>query len=209
MDKKLIQEINRIKELSKINENSINEGILDDIGNFLSKASEEISKTKAVQKLKGFYDKIKSGGDILSDKPLSVNSSDDDFYKGILKGIGAPITPENMKFLYAWRKGESTKARNNPFATTKKGFNGKSIPSSTAGVKNYKTPQNGIDATVATLKNGHYNCIVDGLKNNIGAANIAKCSSDLKTWGTGDLVAKVIKGGVSEPPKINNTTDMA
>ena len=120
MDKKLIQEIKRIKELSKINESSINEGILDDIGNFLSKASEEISKTKAVQKLKDFYNKIKSGADIFSDKPLSVNSSDDDFYKGILNGIGAPITPENMKFLYAWRKGESTNARNNPFATTKK-----------------------------------------------------------------------------------------
>jgi len=209
MDKKLIQEIKRIKELSKINESSINEGILDDIGNFLSKASEEISKTKAVQKLKDFYNKIKSGGDILSDKPLSVSSNDDDFYKGILSGIGAPVTPENMKFLYAWRKAESTKARNNPFATTKKGFNGKSVSSSSAGVKNYRTPQDGIDATVATLKNGHYNCIVDGLKNNIGAANIAKCGSDLKTWGTGDLVSNVIKGGVSQPPKINNTTDMA
>ena len=68
MDKKLIQEIKRIKELSKINESSINEGILDDIGNFLSKASEEISKTKAVQKLKDFYNKIKSGVDIFSDK---------------------------------------------------------------------------------------------------------------------------------------------
>ena len=208
MDKKLIQEIKRIKEISKINENSINEGILDDIGNFLSKASDEISKTKAVQKLKDFYNKAVSGGKTL-DKPLSVNSDDDDFYKGILQGIGAPITPENMKFLYAWRKGESTKARNNPFATTKKGFNGTSVPSSSSGVKNYKTPQDGINATVATLKNGYYNCIVNGLKNDIGAANIAKCSSDLKTWGTGDLVAQVVKGGVSKPPKINNTTDMA
>jgi hypothetical protein len=138
-----------------------------------------------------------------------VEKSDKEFYKKILDGINAPHTDENFKFLYAWRKGESTKARNNPFATTKKGFNGTSVPSSGAGVKNYKTPQDGIDATVATLKNGHYNCIVDGLKNNIGAANIAKCSSDLKTWGTGDLVVQVIKGGVSAPPKINNTTDMA
>ena len=104
MDKKLIQEIKRIKELSNINESVINEGILDDIKNFISKASEEISKTKAFQKLKDFYGKVKLGGSTFSEKPFSVTTSDDDFYKGILNGIGAPITPENMKYLYAWRK---------------------------------------------------------------------------------------------------------
>ena len=48
-------------------------------------------------------------------------------------------------------------------------------------------------ATIKTLKNGLYSCIVEGLVNDIGAAKIAKCPS-LKTWGTGDLVAKVIDG---------------
>jgi hypothetical protein len=46
-------------------------------------------------------------------------------------------------------------------------------------------------ATIKTLKNGYYNCIVSGLKDDIGASNIARCES-LKTWGTGDLVGKVV-----------------
>jgi hypothetical protein len=212
MEKKLIQEIKRIKELSNINEGSINENLLSDIKHFFEIASDKILETDTVKKLKEFFSEYISDLDTETSETSSVfneTTTDDDFYKEILDGINAPHTPENMKFLYAWRQAESTNARNNPFATTKKGFGGKSVKSSSVGVKNYKTPQDGIDATVATLKNGYYNCIVDGLKNNIGAANIAKCSSDLKTWGTGDLVAKVIKGGVPTPPKINNTTDMA
>jgi hypothetical protein len=60
-------------------------------------------------------------------------------------------------------------------------------------VKNYLTIDDGMDATLKTLKNGRYNCIVNGLKNNIGAKKISgNCISDLKTWGTGDLVAKVV-----------------
>ena len=48
-------------------------------------------------------------------------------------------------------------------------------------------------ATIKTLRNGLYTCIVDGLVNDIGAAEIAQCES-LKTWGTGTLVAKVVDG---------------
>jgi len=46
--------------------------------------------------------------------------------------------------------------------------------------------------TLKTLRNGYYDCIVNGLKNDIGASEIAKCPS-LKTWGTGNLVAKVVR----------------
>ena len=122
-----------------------------------------------------------------------------------------------MLFLYGWRQSEHTEARNNPFGTTKSGFGGTSVPSSKAEVKNYPTRQDGINAIVATLKNGYYDCIVDGLKNNIGAKKISeKCTSDLKTWGTHattDLITKVLSGwetsGVKTPPKINSDHNMA
>ena len=69
------------------------------------------------------------------------------------------------------------------------------------GVKNYSTPNYGIEATVKTLLLRYYTCIVDGLKNDIGADKISKCES-LKTWGTGDLVSRVLSKGDVTPPKI-------
>lgn len=131
---------------------------------------------------------------------------DNEFYVKILKGIGAPVTEENLKFLYAWRKAEGGKASNNPFNTTmnlnsdirKSNYN-------TAKVKNYSTPDYGIEATIKTLKNGRYNCIVNGLKNDIGADKISKCE-DLYTWGTKDLVAKVVNSSSNiVPPEIPNS----
>jgi hypothetical protein len=107
-----------------------------------------------------------------------------------------------MKFFYAWRKGEGGKATNNPFNTT---FNLKKDSGmskyNTVGVKNYSTPNYGVEATVKTLLLSYYTCIVDGLKNDVGADKISRCES-LKTWGTGDLVAKVLNSGNVEPPKI-------
>lgn len=121
---------------------------------------------------------------------VNVNDLEDkNFYAKLLENLEAPITDENMKFMYAWRQAEGKGGTYNPFNTT---WN---MPGSTtmnsAGVRNYKTIEDGLVATVKTLKNGRYDCIVNGLKNDIGASNIARCES-LKTWGTGDLVAKVV-----------------
>jgi murein DD-endopeptidase MepM/ murein hydrolase activator NlpD len=132
-----------------------------------------------------------------------INVGDDkQFYEEILKGIGATSTEGNLKFLYAWRQAEGSKATNNPFNTT---FSLKKDTGMTnynnVGVKNYSTPQYGLEATVKTLLSGRYSCIVDGLKNDLGAEEISKCSS-LKTWGTGDLVSKVINSGKINPPDI-------
>lgn len=132
---------------------------------------------------------------------INVNDLEDkNFYAKLLENLGAPITEENMKFMYAWRQAEGKGGTYNPFNTT---WN---LPGSTtmnsAGVRNYKTIEDGLTATVKTLKNGRYDCIVNGLKNDIGASNIARCES-LKTWGTGDLVAKVVSSYNSgSSPKI-------
>jgi peptidoglycan hydrolase-like protein with peptidoglycan-binding domain len=150
----------------------------------------EESDLGRIQKTSDF-DKINIGGD-------------KDFYESVLKGIGAPITDENMKFLYAWRKGEGGKATNNPFNTT---FNLKKDSGisnyNTVGVKNYSNPNYGVEATVKTLLLPYYTCITDGLKKDIGSDKISRCES-LKTWGTGDLVAKVLNSGNVTPPKIYN-----
>jgi murein DD-endopeptidase MepM/ murein hydrolase activator NlpD len=115
--------------------------------------------------------------------------ADKNFYAKLLENLGAPISDENMKFMYAWRQAEGRGGTYNPFNTT---WN---LPNSTtmnsAGVRNYASLEDGMIATIKTLKNSRYDCIVNGLKNDIGASNIASCES-LKTWGTGDLVAKVV-----------------
>jgi peptidoglycan hydrolase-like protein with peptidoglycan-binding domain len=151
---------------------------------------------------KGFTDSDLSKIQTTSDFDKINVGSDNDFYESILTGIGAPITDENLKFFYAWRKAEGGKATNNPFNTTLKlNKDSEKTDYNDAGVKNYSTPNYGIEATVKTLLLSYYTCIVDGLKNDIGSSKISECES-LKTWGTGDLVAKVLSRGDVTPPKI-------
>jgi len=131
-------------------------------------------------------------------------ANDKEFYEQILKGIKAPITKGNLKFLYAWRQAEGGKAKNNPFNTT---MNLKKDDERTnynsVGVKNFSDSSYGVEATVKTLLNGYYDCIVDGLRNDLGAERISKmCLSQLEKWGTGGLVNKVLQGGVVNPPSI-------
>ena len=144
--------------------------------------------------------------------PLTTTTTDDEFYKSILKGIGVPITDENIKFFYAWRQAEGGKARNNPFNTTqpkpgstfynclKKGVSG-----CKSGVRNYLNSQDGIDATVRTIKNGRYQNIINALKTGDSAEKSALALKS-SPWGTGELALKVVRGYNSgsspKPPKI-------
>jgi hypothetical protein len=116
-------------------------------------------------------------------------TTDNEFYIKLLEVLGAPVSEENLKFIYAWRQAEGKGGKNNPFNTTWNLVG--STVFNKAGVRNYLTPQDGLSATVKTLRNGSYNCIVNGLRNDIGSDKIASCES-LKTWGTGDLVSKVL-----------------
>ena len=150
---------------------------------------------------KGFTDSDLSS--IVKEKEIDVSvASDKEFYERLLKELNAPVTDENMKFLLAWRQSEGKAGKYNPFNTTHK------MPNSTnynsVGVKNYATIEDGLKATIKTLLNGRYDCIVSGLRNDIGAKKIASCSS-LHTWGTGDLVAKVVRGYESgNSPKVSS-----
>jgi hypothetical protein len=159
-----------------------------------SAPSETMAKATP-EMLKKLIELLKEKGVTSEDLKKNINTinvdnlADKNFYAKLLENLGAPISEENMKFMYAWRQAEGRGGTYNPFNTT---WN---LPNSTtmnsAGVRNYASLEDGLVATIKTLKNSRYECIVSGLKNDIGAANIARCES-LKTWGTGDLVGKVV-----------------
>jgi peptidoglycan hydrolase-like protein with peptidoglycan-binding domain len=134
-------------------------------------------------------------------------AEDKDFYTQILNGIDAPVTDENLKFFAAWRQAEGGRASNNPFNTTYKlDADADKTDYNSAGVKNYTTKQYGIDATVKTLRLSYYKNIVKDLRDNAGADQIASNIDELKTWGTGGLVAKILKRGNVNAPGIGDST---
>lgn len=112
------------------------------------------------------------------------------FYEKLLENLNAPVSEENLKFLYAWRQSEGGKARYNPFNTTQSWRGATNY--NEVGVKNYLSIEDGLAATLKTLRNGRYNCIVNGLRDDIGADKISTCYNDLQTWGTGNLVNTVV-----------------
>jgi len=152
----------------------------------------------------GFVESDLSGIQKKSDFSNINIGNDKEFYEEILKCVGAPITDENLKFLYAWRQAENTNAANNPFATTLPFKNSIPYGKNTDGVQEYQTRQDGLEATCKTLNFSHYTCIVKGLVNDIGAELIStKCDTSLKKWGTHittPLITMVLKGKIDPPP---------
>jgi len=131
-------------------------------------------------------------------------TSDDYFYQKILEGVGAPVTNNNMAYLYAWRQAEGGKATFNPFNTTQKAEGTTNYNS--VGVKNYVSAEQGIAATIKTLLNGRYSAIIDCLKKDCSPDQTAKALIE-SPWGTGELVSKVISGYMNgakpKPPPIS------
>ena len=67
----------------------------------------------------------------------------------VLGALDAPVTEGNMTLLLAWMYRENTRAENNPFATT---FNlDGSTQYNDAGVRNFATFEEGVEATVRTF----------------------------------------------------------
>lgn len=71
-----------------------------------------------------------------------------------------------VNWISAWTKGENTRARFNPLATTLD--YGDNDCFNSVCVRNYKTRQQGIDATIQTLRGNHpgYSDILDGIRTN-------------------------------------------
>ena len=158
----------------------------------------------------------------------NFTNEDTEVFKRILSGIGAPINPETMGFMYAWRECESSLGGeekyfcNNPFSTTwdsdpEKGIKPGS-PKSTmysrtnsSGVRSYKSLNTGINVTIKTILKNFPN-IAEVLRTpNLNILNIAeRVKDDLahNRWGTGgnNVINKVndyLKGKTPKPRPIN------
>lgn len=120
----------------------------------------------------------------------------------ILRGVGAPATPQNLRFLDAWQRAEGGGTANaanfNPLNTTQGAAGAGSINS--VGVKSYRNAGQGIRATVQTLLNGHYGDIVGGLRSGRASAQQLASSRSLSTWGTGGGVLRALGQGAVSPP---------
>jgi murein DD-endopeptidase MepM/ murein hydrolase activator NlpD len=120
-----------------------------------------------------------------------------DWQARILKGIGAPVTPQNLTFLNAWTKAEGGGATNNPFNTTQMAPGASAYNS--VGVRNYGSPEVGLQATIDTLNNGRYGNILGALKQGSDPMAAAKALA-ASPWGTGSLVMKMLGGGGAAIP---------
>lgn len=111
--------------------------------------------------------------------------------------IGAPVTPDNMRYAGAWQQAEGGNAAFNPFNTTQPSAGASNYNS--VGVKNYGSLQEGLHATAQTLLNGHYNKLVADLRS--GKASAMQLAQDeaATPWGTGPLIEKVLGGKVTIP----------
>jgi hypothetical protein len=92
---------------------------------------------------------------------------------------------------HAWQQAEGGTARHDPFDTTEPWPGATDYNS--AGVKNYASREDGVDATVKTLLNGHYNDIVTALRRGESPYVVADLIG-VSSWGTnGDTIKAILK----------------
>jgi hypothetical protein len=122
--------------------------------------------------------------------------SPEQFAAGVLQGLGIKANRSNVQALVGWTRAEGghwhNDAKYNPLNTTQP-MAGAGNTGTQGNIKVYKSWQQGIQATVDTLKNGHYAGIIQALKgrNPMAVAQAIGASP----WGTnGTLAAKTIAG---------------
>ncbi|MBA3690249.1 MAG: hypothetical protein H0W82_02410 [Actinobacteria bacterium] len=95
--------------------------------------------------------------------------------RALLAQIGAPDCQENRLLLVAWQAQESTDARFNPLATTHP------MPGATdfnsVGVKNYRSPSQGLLATRDTLQGGDASYGYDSILASLRACSDAESTA--------------------------------
>jgi hypothetical protein len=79
-----------------------------------------------------------------------------EFAKRVLEGIGAPLTTHTRRAMQAWLQAEGGSADFNPLNTTLHMPNSRTLPGNIAGVQEYRSIDDGVTATIRTLKeNAH------------------------------------------------------
>jgi hypothetical protein len=114
--------------------------------------------------------------------PGDKSPSKSGFGEKLLKRLGLPDTPENLKFLDAWQRAEGGSA-DNPFNTTQDAPG--AVNFNRIGVKRYPSIDEGVEATAKTLSNGKYNNILNSLKQ----SNTHQAAVELASgpWGTHNI----------------------
>lgn len=117
------------------------------------------------------------------------------FAKAVLRELGAPVTKRNLWALVSWMQAEGGSASWNPLNTTQE------MPGATTynwvGVKNYKSFDQGVEATVKTLNYGAdrnlygYKPIRHRLRKNAWAFWTLRAVED-SIWGTGGLALRCL-----------------
>ena len=112
--------------------------------------------------------------------------------QALLTKLGYPVTHANVAELMSWEAAEGGgwgNAAYNPLNTTQ-GASGATDYNS-VGVKNYVSWQQGLTATVQTLKNGRYDTILEELK--AGGPYSAQFGTIVSAtpWGTGNFTVNV------------------
>ena len=127
------------------------------------------------------------------------------FIKAVLGGLGAPSSAANMNSMvdwaqnkegFQWPGGPNHGGKYNPWNTEEP------MPGSTyynhtggsSGVQNYKSPAQGVQATVKVLNNGDYDAIVKQLKTGKGLGGSGPWGPELMTWSGGGY-STVAAGG--------------
>lgn len=128
-----------------------------------------------------------SGGGIF--QTIANSAGETAFINAVLLGIGAPPTLANVSSMTDWISHEcvfppdgiNDGGKYNPLNTTQ--VEPGSTTYNSAGVQNYISATQGVNATVQTLLNGRYPDIVSQLRKGVGLKSGA--SNGLLTWSGG------------------------
>jgi hypothetical protein len=113
----------------------------------------------------------------------------DAFYADVLLVLGMPATANRLRFMRAWRQAEGAEASWNPWNTT--WARGRVSKYNTVGVGNYATRADGLLASSGTLRLRYYTDLRARLARD-DAPELVALSPDLRTWGTGAGVSRVL-----------------
>ncbi len=134
-----------------------------------------------------------------------------DWRVDVLKGLGAPLSKQNMNFLATWQRWEGGHTNNDArwnWLNTTSNAPGAIRSINSVGVKAFDNYHDGINATIQTLNNGRYPDVVEALRK--GDPYAHKPVAGLSTWLSGQPASKsglayasrVLGGPVQNPAPV-------
>lgn len=109
-----------------------------------------------------------------------------DWRVDVLKGLGAPLSKQNIEFLTTWQRYEGGHTNNDArwnWLNTTSNAPGAVRSINSVGVKAFDTYHDGVNATIQTLNNGRYPDVVAALRKGDPYTN--KPVAGLSTWLSG------------------------